>query len=108
MKEYGAIILILFFFLGCILGGCTSTTPPTVETHDSRLIGNWQETHTKEILSFRADGTYTITEAELANWSTAPGGKLWMYGTLYTYALLENNTVLNISEDSYTRTYHRV
>jgi hypothetical protein len=107
MKRFDVVVLVLFFILCCILSGCT-TTPPEVENHDSRLIGEWRNERTLEVLAFNADGTYTITEAELANWSTAPGGKLWMYGTAYTYALLENNTILTITEDIYTRTYHRL
>jgi hypothetical protein len=107
MKMYGALVLVLFFFLGGILSGCT-TTPPEVQGHDSRLIGEWRADRTMEVLIFNNDGTYTISEGETANWSTASGGKLWMFGTLYSYALLENNTVLTITQSEYTRTYRRL
>jgi len=107
MKRFDVVVLVLFFFLCCILSGCTNT-PPEDQSHDSRLIGEWRNERTLEVLQFNTDGTYTITEAEEADWSTASGGRLWMYGTAYTYALLENNTILTITEDTYTRTYHRL
>jgi len=107
MKRFYVVVLFLFFFLCCILSGCTNA-PPEVLGHDSRLIGEWKNERTLEVLEFNTDGTYTVTEAEMADWSTASGGKLWMYGTAYTYALLENDTILTITEDIYTRTYHRL
>lgn len=97
----------LFLLLAVLLCGCTSP-PPADETYDSRLIGQWRNTRTSEILEFYADGIYTITEKEMANWSTEPGGKLWMDGTLYSYNLSENDSLLSTTESGYTRTYRRI
>jgi len=107
MKQYGAFVLVLFFFLSGFLSGCTET-PPEVPGHDSRLIGEWRSEPSGEALIFRNDGTYTISEGETANWSTSSGGKLWMFGTQYSYALLENDTILTITQSGYTRTYRRL
>ena len=115
MKRFEVAVVFLFFISCGILSGCTSTPENTQtddqtnnQTFDSRLIGQWRNPRTQEILEFKADGTYTITEAEMANWSTAPGGKLWMFGTPYTYTLSENNTLLSITEPGFTRTYNRI
>jgi hypothetical protein len=78
------------------------------KTYDGLLIGQWKNPHTLEILEFKTDGTYTLSEAEEATWYTASGGRLWMFGTPYTYALSENNTVLSITEQGFTRVYQRV
>jgi hypothetical protein len=107
MKRFDVVILILLFFLGILVTGCTQT-PPEDEKYDSRLIGDWLNNRTKEVLTFENNGIYSITEAEMANWSTAEGGKLWMYGTLYSYALSENNTILRITGDGYTRIYKKI
>jgi hypothetical protein len=116
MKRFEVAALFFLFILSAILSGCTSTpsennqtdgqTPE--KTYDSLLIGPWRNPRTLEILEFNADGTYTITEAEMADWYTQPGGILWMYGTQFTYSFSENNTVLSISEPGYTRTFHRI
>lgn len=107
MKQSKVAVFFLFFFFGLLLCGCLGT-PPEDEAQDSRLIGQWRNTRTSEILEFFADGTYTITEKEMANWSTEAGGKLWMYGTLCAYSLSENETMLSITESEYTRTYQRI
>ena len=116
MKRFEVAALFFLFILSAILSGCTSTPSENNQTddqtndhtYDSLLIGQWRNPRTLEILEFNVDGTYTITEAEEADWSTASGGRLWMYGTAYTYALLENDTILTITEDVYTRTFHRL
>ncbi len=107
MKPSKVAAFFLFLFLGVLLCGCTSS-PPEDETNDSRLIGQWRNTRTSEILEFFENGIYTITEKEMANWSTGPGGKLWMDETLYSYSLSENDTVLSTTESGYTRTYRRI
>jgi hypothetical protein len=107
MKRFDGVILILFFFLGCLLPGCTQT-PPETQNHDNRLIGNWQDEKTKEVLTFDSNGIYSITEAETANWSTLEGGKLWMDGILYSYVLSQNDTSLSITQEGYTRTYQKI
>ncbi len=116
MKHPVIAALILFLFLCTIFSGCTSPPSEKNETqdltnekfYDSRLIGQWQNPHTKEILDFATDGTYYITEAEMETWYTLPGGILNMYGTNYTYALTENNTKLSITEPGYTRDWYRL
>jgi hypothetical protein len=116
MKRIEVAALFLFFLLGSILCGCTSTPPKDNETngptdgkfYDSRLIGLWKNPRTMEILEFGADGIYSISEAEMENWYTLPGGILWMYGTNYTYSFSQNNTVLSITEPGYTRTWNRI
>lgn len=107
MKRFKVAAFFLFLWLGVLLCGCTST-PSVDETQDSRLLGQWRNERTSEILEFYADGTYTITEKEMANWSTEPGGNLWMYGTLCSYSLSENETKLSITESGYTRTYRKI
>lgn len=107
MKPSKVAVFFLFLLLSILLCGCTSG-PPEDETYDSRLIGQWRNERTSEILEFFANGIYTITEKEMANWSTASGGKLWMDGTLYSYSLSENDTVLSTTESGYTRTYRRI
>jgi len=117
MKRFEVAVLFLFVIFCGILSGCTSTptdknqtddqTPE--KTYDSLLIGQWRNPRTLEILYFGSDGIYSITEAEDAEeWYTQSGGKLWMYGTMYTYALSENNTVLSITEPGYTQTWQRI
>jgi hypothetical protein len=108
MKRFEVAALFFFFILSGVLSGCTSPPPGEDTTHDSLLIGQWRNPRTLEILVFSADGTYTITEGEYANWSTEPGGVLWMFGTQYTYSFSENNTVLSISEPGYTRTFQKI
>jgi hypothetical protein len=116
MKRFEVAVLFLFFILCGVLSGCTSTTPDNNQTdgqtpektYDPLLIGLWRNPRTLEILEFGADGIYSITEAEMEEWYTQPGGKLWMYGTEYTYSLSENNTVLSITEPGYTRTFKRI
>jgi hypothetical protein len=116
MKRFEVAALFFLFVLSAILSGCTSTPPKNnqtddqtnVHTYDSLLIGLWRNPRTLEILEFMSDGTYSITEAEEADWYTQPGGILWMYGTQYTYSFSENNTVLSISEPGFTRTFQRI
>jgi len=109
MKHPGVAILFLFLVLMSLFSGCMNTSPSGHEkTHDPRLIGSWQNNRTFEILEFKADGTYTVTEGELAEWYTESGGRLWMFGTAYTYTLADRDTLLNITEQVYTRTYHRL
>jgi hypothetical protein len=100
-------VLGMIFFLSGLLCGC-SETPKESHGLDSRLFGQWQNQQTHEILEFYSDGTYTAEEGETANWSTSEGGKLWMYGTLYYYNLSEDNMVLTLTQDSYTRTYSKI
>lgn len=107
MKPSKVAAFFLLITLSVLLCGCISSSPED-ETYDSRLIDQWRNERTSEILEFYADGTYTITEKEMANWSTEPGGKLWMYGTLCSYTLSENDMLLSITESGYTRTYRRI
>lgn len=100
--------MVVFFCVTGFLSGCTET-PEEIRGLESRLVGEWQNQEMSyEILTFYNDGTYNVTEGETANWSTAAGGKLWMYGLLYSYALSENNTVLTITQDSFTRAYRKL
>jgi hypothetical protein len=121
MKRAEVVVLFLFIFLGSVLSGCTNTPPKDNETdggtngkfYDSQLIGLWRNPRTLEVLEFRPDGIYSITEAEMEEWYTQPGGILWMYGTQYTYSFSENNTVLGITEvingePGYTRTFQKI
>jgi hypothetical protein len=108
MRRFGLLILVLFFIITIYLSGCTETPE---ETHglDMRLVGEWQNQKiSSDILTFYGDGTYTVAEGEMANWSTASGGKLWMYGTLYAYAISENGTILTLTQESFTKTYRRL
>ena len=108
MKKFSILVLILFFMVTGYLTGCTET-PEENHGLDSRLIGEWQNQEMpSDILTFYSDGTYNVAEGETANWSTAAGGKLWMYGTFYSYALLENDTILTLTQESFTRTYRRI
>ena len=107
MKQSNIVVLSLFFFLGCFLSGCTDTLPES-HPYDSRLIGQWRNERSLEVLEFYPDGTYFISEAEMEEWLTEPGGRLWMYGTLYSYTLSANNTVLNITGDEHTRTFRKI
>jgi|GEM_PF-3162178 hypothetical protein len=116
MKRFEVATLFLFIILCGILSGCTNTPSEKNETdnqtpektYDSRLIGQWRNPRTLEILDFQANGIYSITEAEMEEWYTLPGGKLNMFGTMYTYSLSENDTVLSITEPGYTRTWNRL
>jgi len=116
MKRFDVAALFLLIILCGTLSGCTNAPSEKNETdnqtpektYDSRLIGLWRNPRTLEILDFQADGIYSITEAEMEDWYTQPGGILWMYGTRYTYTLSENNTVLSITEPGYTRTWNRI
>jgi len=109
-------LLLFLFFCTLLLSGCTNTPSDENETknptdekfYDSRLIGQWENPNTRTILDFATDGTYYITEAEMETWYTLPGGILNMYGTNYTYALSENDTVLRITEPGFTRIWYRV
>lgn len=101
MKQSICVVLFLFFFFVCILSGCTDTSSES-HPYDSRLIGQWKNEKSLEVLEFFPDGTYFITEAEMEDWYTEPGGRLWMYGTLYSYTLSENNMMLNITGDGYS------
>ena len=112
MKRYDIFVIILFFFFCSLITGCINNSTDNhgddEDGHDSRLIGEWRNQESLEILEFRADGMYTITEAEMANWSTEPDGKLWMYGSLYSYTLSDNNTVLNIVGQGYSWTFKKI
>lgn len=116
MKRVEVVVLFLFLIFGVVLSGCTSTPPKDNETdggtnektYDSRLIGLWRNPRTLEILEFMSDGIYSITEAEMEEWYTQPGGILWMYGTQYSYSLSENDTILSITEPGYTRTFQKI
>jgi hypothetical protein len=116
MKKFEVVVLFFFLSLSGVLSGCTSNpsennqtddqTPQ--KTYDSLLIGQWRNPRTLEILDFTPDGIYSITEAEMEEWYTQPGGILWMYGTQYTYSFGENNTMLYITEPGYTRTFQKI
>ncbi len=116
MKHIKVAALFFFFILSGILSGCTNTPSEKNETddhlnektYDPLLPGQWKNPGTLEILEFKADGTYTLSEAEEATWYTESGGRLWMFGTPYTYALSENDTVLSITEQGFTRIYQRI
>ena len=108
MKKYGILLLVVFFGVASFLSGCTET-PEEIHGRDTRLVGEWQNQGMySEILTFYSDGTYNVEEGETANWSTAAGGRLWMNGVLRSYALSENDTVLNITQEGYTQTYRKV
>jgi hypothetical protein len=113
MKRIEVAIFFLFLLLSGIFCGCTTTPSDKNQTsdqktYDSRLIGQWLNPRTREVLSFRADGVYTLSEAETETWYTQAGGKLWMFGTEYTYSFSENNTILSITEPGFTRNYERI
>ena len=108
MKKRGILSLVVFFCVTGFLSGCTET-PEEIHGLDSELVGEWQDQNISyEILTFYSNGRYNVAEGETANWSTAAGGKLWMNEMLYSYALSENNTVLSITQEGYTRTYRKV
>jgi hypothetical protein len=106
MKNSQVAVLFLFLVFGSLLSGCNSTSPE--ENTDSRFIGQWKNQRTSEILEFKDDGTYTITEKEEADWYTEPGSKIWMDGTTYSYTFSENDSILSLTESGYTRTYQKL
>lgn len=108
MKQHGLLVCIVFILLGVLFSGCIHS-PSQGNGLDSRLFGDWQpEEMPLETLSFYPDGTYHVSEGETENWSTSPDGRLWMFDTLYSYALLENDTVLTLIREGYTRIYRKI
>jgi hypothetical protein len=107
-KTFKVAILFLFLILSTLLSGCNSKSPEENQNTDSRFIGQWKNQRTSEILEFKDDGTYTITEKEEADWYTEPGGTIWMDGTAYSYSFSENDTVLSLTESGYTRIYQKL
>jgi hypothetical protein len=108
MQKCGVLVLILFFMVTGYLTGCTET-PEEIHDLDTQLVGAWQnQGMSSDILTIYSDGTYNIAEGETANWSTTAEGKLWIFGTVYSYSLQENDTILTLTQESFTKTYRRI